>query len=271
MIFLLAGTSDARELAKMIHEKGFPLVVSVVTKNAAILLEKEGIPVLVNRLSAIEMEKCLTDFSVQLVIDGSHPFAEEASRNMIQAASSKHIPYIRYERKSLVLKGKQVTYVESYEEAADRASKYEGNILLTTGAKTLAIFSEKLGNRKGGRTLFRLLPLKENLEKCESLGIPSRDIIAIQGPFSKELNKALLTNYQIKLLVTKESGDEGSFREKVEAAEDLGIESIVIKRPCIDYGTTYHSIESVIQFIKGDREYEFSHRVSTSNDSATGN
>ncbi|WP_084362087.1 precorrin-6A reductase [Robertmurraya korlensis] len=271
MIFLLAGTSDGKELAKRIHANGFPLVVSVVTQNAAMSLKAEGIPVLVNRLTAVDMEKCLADFSIQLVIDASHPYAEEASRNMIQATTSIRIPYIRYERKSPVLKGKQIAYVGSYEKAAELASKYEGNIMLTTGAKTMGIFSEKLRNRRNGRTLFRLLPLQENLEKCERLGIASRDIIAIQGPFSKGLNKALFLNYEIRLLVTKESGNEGSFHEKVEAAEELGIETIIIKRPCIHFGTTYDSIESIIQFIKGDREYELSHRVSTNNDSAAGN
>ncbi|MGG7620019.1 precorrin-6A reductase [Bacillus coreaensis] len=271
MIFLLAGTSDGRELAKRIHAYGFPLVVSVATQNAAISLKAEGIPVLVNRLTAIDMEKCLADFSVQLVIDASHPYAEEASINMIRAASSIRIPYIRYERKSSLLEGKKITYIKSYKEAAIRSSEYEGNIMLTTGAKTLAVFSGELRNRREGRTLFRLLPLQENLEKCERLGIPSRDIVAIQGPFSKELNKALFLNYEIRLLVTKESGNEGSFHQKVEAAEELGIETIIIKRPCIHYGTTYDSIESIIQFIKGDREYELSHRVSTNNDSAAGN
>lgn len=252
MIFLLSGTSDGRELAKLLHAKGLPLLVSVVTKNAAILIENEGIPVIINRLTAIEMAKCLIDYSVELVIDASHPFAEEASRNMILAASSIKIPYIRYERPSQVLNGNKITYVASYDEAADRASDYEGNIMLTTGAKTLDTFVEKLRNRRSGRTLYRLLPQKENLEACELLRIPSRDVLALQGPFSKELNKALFSNYQVGLLITKDSGDSGSLREKVEAAEELGLDTIIIKRPCINYGTSFHSFEDIMQTIKGD-------------------
>jgi precorrin-6A/cobalt-precorrin-6A reductase len=259
MIFLLAGTSDGREIAKLIHANGLPLIVSVVTKNAAISLETDGIPVLINRLTAIEMAKCLIDNSVELVIDASHPFAEEASTNMILAASAIKIPYIRYERPSQVLKGKKITYVENYEEAAARASDYEGNILLTTGAKTLATFAEKLRNRRSGRTLYRLLPLKENLEACEQLKIPSKDVLAIQGPFSKAFNKALFSNYQVSLLITKDSGDAGSLREKVEAAEELGLDTIIIKRPFINYGTSFHSFEDIMQTIKGDREDELSH------------
>jgi len=250
MIFVLAGTSDGRELARAIHKEGFPLIVSVVTQNAARAIEAEGISVLTNRLNKAEMLAILKELSVDVVIDASHPFAEEVSTNMIKATQECNVPYIRFEREIKPQTGKRISYVKSYEEAAERAGVFEGNIMLTTGAKTLSTFASRLVNRSSGRTLYRLLPIKENLQKCELLGIHSKDIVAIQGPFTKEFNKALFSNFSIDLLITKDSGESGSLSEKVEAAEELGMETIIIERPRITYGTVFHTFEEIIHILK---------------------
>lgn len=86
----------------------------------------------------------------------------------------------------------------------------------------------------------------DNMEKCEQLGLPQKNIIAIQGPFSKEFDKALYKQYGVTLMVTKESGKVGSVDEKVEAAKELGIEVILIGRPKLNYGTVYANFIDVI-------------------------
>ena len=63
-----------------------------------------------------------------------------------------------------------------------------------------------------------MLPNIENMEKCDALGVKQRDIIAIQGPFSEELNKALYRQYQVTLVITKESGKVGSVDEKMDCS-----------------------------------------------------
>lgn len=72
----------------------------------------------------------------------------------------------------------------------------------------------------------------------------------MQGPFSKELNKALYDHYKVTLMITKESGKVGAFDEKVEAALEMGIETIVIARPKIDYGTKFSDFAGVIGQLK---------------------
>ena len=61
--------------------------------------------------------------------------------------------------------------------------------------------------------------------------IPLRNIIAMQGPFSTECNIALIRQYQIRYLVTKDGGREGGFGQKREAALRTGIPMILIDRP----------------------------------------
>ncbi|MEH7479744.1 precorrin-6A reductase [Neobacillus drentensis] len=246
MIFVLAGTSDARALALEIKKEGFDLLASVVTENAAVELRESGIPVQVGRLTDEDMVGLIDTKGILAVVDASHPFAEEASKNAIKAAQTAGIPYIRYERESQTFQYDNMTVVESYEEAAGLALAKKGVVMLTTGSKTLQIFTEKLLGNPDIRLIARMLPRVDNMEKCEQLGLPQKNIVAIQGPFSKEFDKALYKQYGVTLMVTKESGKVGSVDEKVEAAKELGIEVILIGRPKLNYVTVYANFVDVI-------------------------
>ncbi|PFO07435.1 precorrin-6A reductase [Bacillus sp. AFS076308] len=246
MIFVLAGTSDARALALKIKNEGFDLLSSVVTKNAAVELRESGIPVQVGRLTDEDMVGLIDTKGILAVVDASHPFAEEASKNAIMAAQTAGVPYIRYERESQTFQYDNMTVVESYEEAAELALAKKGVVMLTTGSKTLQIFTEKLLGNPDIRLIARMLPRVDNMEKCEQLGLPQKNIVAIQGPFSKEFDKALYKQYGVTLMVTKESGKVGSVDEKVDAAKELGIEVIMIGRPKLNYGTVYAHFVDVI-------------------------
>lgn len=78
-----------------------------------------------------------------------------------------------------------------------------GHVLLTTGSKELHHFA-----RPGlaERCYPRVLPMADSLERCLTLGFPPKNIICMQGPFSRELNVALLRQYHIQTLVTKDTG-----------------------------------------------------------------
>lgn len=250
MIFFMAGTSDARELGLAIQESGYPVLASVVTAHAARVLEDAGLRVRHGRLDAVEMERILGDVSARMVVDASHPFAEEAHRTAMAAAASRGIPYIRYERTSTDFDAVGgVTQVGDYEQAARLAAQKKGSIMLTTGSKTLRVFTERLLGSPGIRLVARMLPRADNMDKCAELGLPQQDIIAMQGPFSRELNEALYRHYGTTLMITKESGGRGAVDEKVEAALSMGIEVIVITRPSLDFGTSFASQEAVLQEI----------------------
>ncbi|KEF38960.1 cobalt-precorrin 6A reductase [Schinkia azotoformans MEV2011] len=250
-ILQLSGTSDARQLAIELKRQGFDVLTTVVTSNAAIELQALGLQVLVGRLTDLDLIQLIKERQINIVVDASHPYAEEASKNAIKAAQMAEIPYIRFERPSQQFDDELIIKVDSYEEAAELAAKKQGNIMLTTGSKTLQIFTDKLLPLPNTRVIARMLPRKDNMEKCEGLGLPQKNIIAIQGPFTKDFNKALFKQFEVTLMVTKESGKEGAVDEKVEAAMELGIETILIKRPRIQYGISYSNAEDVINHIKG--------------------
>src|SRR5665647_653412 len=121
-----------------------------------------------------------------------------------------NVEYIRLERPSyMVNKGANILSYDTYEGARDyligAMGKGDQNILLTTGSRQLEAF-EGLPKE---RTYIRVLPTVGVLKKCENLGYKPRHILALQGPFSVEMNVATMSEYNIGFVVTKDSGDVG--------------------------------------------------------------
>ncbi|SFL11151.1 precorrin-6A/cobalt-precorrin-6A reductase [Paenibacillus sp. 1_12] len=248
MILVMAGTSDARELAVSIQQTGYDLLTTVVTESAAQSMENAGLPVMVGRLTAGQLAALVKERGIRTIVDATHPFAEEASKNAITAAREADVPYIRYERDRLTFEGNPlITYADDYEQAAEMAAAKQGVIMLTTGSKTLHIFAKRLLNEPNTTLVARMLPRKDNMEKCEELGLQQKNIVAMQGPFSKALNTALYEHYKVTLMITKESGKVGAVDEKLESALELGIETIMIGRPEVEYGVHFSDFEDVIK------------------------
>lgn len=251
MILLLAGTSDARELAIFLQEQGYRVLATVVTESAAHSLREAGIEVNMGRLDSQQLATLAQNIQAKAIVDASHPFAEEASRNAMDGAGVAGIPYIRYERpREDPLSHSLITKVKDYEEAAEKASHHQGVVMLTTGSKTLEVFTQKLLGKPGITLVARMLPRLDNMEKCQRLGVEQKNIIAIQGPFSRELNAALYRQFGATLVISKESGKQGSVDEKIEAAVELGIPVLLIERPSINYGTVFSDFNRVLQALK---------------------
>jgi precorrin-6A/cobalt-precorrin-6A reductase len=251
VIFFMAGTSDARELASTLQRAGYPLLCSVVTESAAHSLRAAGLKARIGRLNREQMEDELRSIGARLLVDASHPFAEEAHRTALAAAEAVGIPYIRFERAAKEYGNQSgVTVVDTYEQAAELAFAKKGSIFLATGGKTLHIFARKLAGQPDIRLVVRLLPCVDNMVKCDELGIEQKNIVAMQGPFSREMNEALYRHFGTTLMITKESGDVGAVDEKVQAALQMGIEVIVIGRPKIEYGTSFSTVDGVLEEVR---------------------
>jgi precorrin-6x reductase len=120
-----------------------------------------------------------------------------------------------------------VIVTQSAANAAEYLLETKGNILLTTGSKELRAYAEIPRERMYAR----VLPTHDSIAACEAAGIPHRNIIAMFGPFSQRMNEAMLEQYHISYLVTKEAGRNGGFEEKLQAAKRCGVKAIVIRRP----------------------------------------
>ena len=130
-------------------------------------------------------------------------------------------------------------------------SSLPGNILLPTGSKELHAYAVREEIRK--RLFVRVLPGVESIEICHREQIPGKQIIAMQGPFGTELNEALIRQYDIGVLVTKESGQAGGFPEKIRAAEHTKIPVVMIKNPEQAGGMSMEKVLSEIETLCGKK------------------
>ena len=106
-----------------------------------------------------------------------------------------------------------VIHMPDVEAAVTWLSSVKGNILVTTGSKELAAYTRI--RDYGQRIYARILPSAEAVAQCRSLGFEGRHIIAMQGPFSEEMNLAQLREYGCAYQVTKDGGAAGGFPEKM--------------------------------------------------------
>ncbi|ERM90791.1 hypothetical protein O163_13960 [Caldanaerobacter subterraneus subsp. yonseiensis KB-1] len=243
MILVLAGTKDGREIAKKLSEKGLKVIATAVTEYGASLLEK-GIEVLKGPLDEKGFIELIKNRGIEIVINATHPFAKEVSLNAINASVKMGSKYIRFERQNVDYKNAFV--VKSFEEAAKACEKYD-SIFLTIGSKNLEKF--KYLWEAGKKVTVRVLPLSSVIKKCEELGLTPKDIIAMEGPFSVDLNYQMFKEKRAEVVVTKESGYVGGVLEKLEAAEMLGIPVILIERPSINYPVIIRDEEALIDVI----------------------
>lgn len=131
-------------------------------------------------------------------------------------------------------KNSEAIYVESTEEAAAFLSGTEGNIFLTTGSKELAKFTGIPDYKE--RLFARVLSIPSVIRSCAELGIEGKHLIGMQGPFSAEINEAMLRQFQCSYLVTKDTGLAGGFPEKMEACQRCGVTPVIIGRPLKEEG-----------------------------------
>jgi precorrin-6A/cobalt-precorrin-6A reductase len=250
MILVLAGTSDARELAVRLQQNGHRVMATTVTENGALAYQPYRIPVKTGRLDAAALAQLTEEQGVRVIVDATHPFAEEASKNAKAAARQTNRPYIRFERANVEMPASPYLHlVEDYAQAAEKAAQLKGTVLLTTGSKTLDVFAKRLIGIPGVRLVARMLPTVDNMARCYELGLEQKNIVAMQGPFSEALNHALYDHFQVDVMVTKESGQAGAVDEKVLSALKRNMHVVVIARPKIDYGVKFEQIEQVLHYI----------------------
>ena len=224
-VVIFSGTTEGRALSCQMAALGAAVTVCVATDiGAEEQGNTEGITVCAGRLTADEMAALLR--GAALCVDATHPYATEATRNIRAAAQAVGVEYHRLLRPASALPAGSVTLQTAAQAAAYLADK-PGNVLLTTGAKELPAFAVL----DPARLYPRVLPTLAGITACEAAGIPHRNILAMQGPFTQELNAALLRQFRISYMVTKDGGVAGGFAEKAEAAAQCGVQLIVLRRP----------------------------------------
>lgn len=259
-IWIFGGTTEGRLLAEYCSREKIEAWVSVASEYGEELLQEElmesgnagnpdlnhntclakknlktvqassVIKVLRGRMDRYQMEEFIRNQGIHLVIDATHPHARLVSEEIQEACGRTGVRLERCLRaEGEQNKARDWVEVDSIQEAVSFLSSVSGVIFATTGSKELEALCQIPDYQK--RVYARVLPTSNVLKKCEKLGITGSHLIAMQGPFSTEMNTLFLRQTKAEWLLTKDSGRAGGFQEKVEAAHENGTRVVVIRRP----------------------------------------
>lgn len=225
------------------------------------------------RLDAAQMCALIEEEKPEIVVDATHPYAVLVSENISKACAKTGTEYVRLLRKSLALEaagsetdkaclredgagdmaegdaaaGEELdgcTWVESAEEAVRYLEGTTGNVFVTTGSKELSKYTALTGYES--RVYARILSVQASMDEAVRLGFSGSHLICMQGPFSEEINAAMLRQTDARYMVTKESGANGGFLEKIQAARRTGVHPVVIGRPGRESGKSLEEVKAML-------------------------
>lgn len=252
---IFAGTTEGRKLSEILAAAGIGHTVCVATEyGEAVCHPHPLVHIHRGRMNREEIGSFVREGQFTLVIDATHPFAEEITRNIKaaveeQSSETKTVSYLRLKRDEGGRQEQGGTYFVSNEDCAAALKDIKGNILLTTGSKELSVYCQNEEVRS--RLYVRVLPSAESLALCTEQGIRGKQILAMQGPFTAEMNEAVIRQYHISCVVTKESGASGGYPEKIAAAARTGTAVFVIGRPKEDEGISFAEICRKLETLYG--------------------
>lgn len=248
---IFAGTTEGRLLTEFfIKQKDVQVTACTATEYGGILMPSSpDLTVLSKRLNKEEMLALMEASPFDAVYDATHPYAIIVSQNIREAADLMKLSYHRVLRPDEPYEtNSRIVTVASMKEAVAYLSETAGNILCTTGSKEIAALCDLPNYQE--RVYARILPNPEMVKKTFQLGFQGKHLICMQGPFSEELNTALIHQFQIKYLLTKNSGRAGGVMEKIESAKKNGITLVMIGRPLTEEGECLEDIISHFNPIK---------------------
>lgn len=246
MILLAGGTREAVEIARALDRAKTPYIMTVATDYGYDeTVGRAAGEVLKGPFDRQAFAKLIKDYAVDVVVDVSHIYAGELRREISGAAHDTGVRLVRFERLPVSAgSNHDINYFDS--PAGLGAWALERNfkkIFVSSGIKGLLALANHLNL---DRVYARMLPANESITAALNAGLKPSHIIAMEGPFSRELNEALFRHLQIDLLITKESGETGGFTEKIEAARNSRCSVAVLKRPEPAGGEVYNDTGSLL-------------------------
>jgi precorrin-6A/cobalt-precorrin-6A reductase len=181
---------------------------------------------------------------VEAVIDATHPFAAQMSRHAAEACDASKIPLLAFTRAAWTAQdGDRWIEVETMEDAARALGEEPRNVFLTQGRQQLGAFASTPQHRYLVRAIER---------PAEIDALPSHRLILARGPFRLVDEEALIRREGIEFVVAKNSGGAATYG-KIEAARNLGVPVVMVRRPPKPAVAQTTHLEEAIAWIQAHR------------------
>jgi precorrin-6A/cobalt-precorrin-6A reductase len=243
-LLILGGTTEASSLVRQIAgRRDLDPVLSFAGRTRSLL--PPPIPFRVGGFGGIGgLTTYLTEHQTDAVIDATHPFAAQMSRNAAAACRDLGLPLAVFTRPAWHRQPRDRWISVADMEAAVRAlGEWPRTVFLTVGGLQLAAFGCAPQHRYIVRTIERPGAID---------ALPVHRLILARGPFSLEHEIALMRVEKVDVLVTKNSGGAAT-EAKLAAARALGIEVVIIERPAPEAVPTFDTIDGILAWIEAHR------------------
>lgn len=239
-VLLLGGTFEASKLADLLAgQSGISSMMSFAGRTTALRAPK--IPYRIGGFGGPDgLQAYLEAERIDVLVDATHPFAEQISRHAAIAAAGANIPLIVLARPAWVAQpGDHWRDVADMPGAATAIGREPRRVFLTIGRLQIGAFAAAPQHFYLIRTI-EPLTLPPNL--------PHHRVIHGRGPFAIEAEEKLLREEAIDVLVTRNSGGEATFA-KLRAARHLGLPVVMVARPQQASGPVWHDPAEVMAFL----------------------
>jgi precorrin-6A/cobalt-precorrin-6A reductase len=183
--------------------------------------------------------------NIDLLVDATHPFAAQISRNAAAAALTVGIPCVLLDRPGWEQQvGDRWLEVADHQAAAAILPGLADRVFLTIGRQELAAFAD----------LMQLWCLMRMITPPD-LPIPPGEVLLQQGPFSVADEIALMREYRVDAIVSKNSGGAATYA-KIIAARELGLPVVMIPRPVLPPGDVVSDVAGVVAWVQRQLGYK---------------
>jgi precorrin-6A/cobalt-precorrin-6A reductase len=186
----------------------------------------------------------LRDQTIDAVVDATHPFAEQMSRNAAEACTTAAVPLVAFTRHPWQpVAGDDWIEVSEPAEAAAALGAMSRTVFLTVGRLSLPAFAAAPHH----------LYLVRSIDPPAGLShLPRHRLLLARGPFDEAAEERLMREHAIDVLVTKNSGGSAT-KPKIDTARRLGLPVILIRRPPALSVPELHDLDAVLEWIASHR------------------
>jgi precorrin-6A/cobalt-precorrin-6A reductase len=221
-VLILGGTTEARQLAgRLAVRADLSLTLSLAGRTVDPVAQP--VPVRSGGFGGAEgLAQYLRDEQIDLLIDATHPYAANISRNAAEASTLAGVPILALRRPGWdAVEGDRWALVENAEEAVAALGQKPRRVFLALGRQEIAAFE---GASQHAYVIRSVDPVEP------PLAVPDATYILARGPFAEADERELLASHRIDAIVAKNSGGAATYG-KIAAARELGIEVILFRRP----------------------------------------
>ncbi|WP_299688478.1 cobalt-precorrin-6A reductase [uncultured Tateyamaria sp.] len=238
-LLILAGTTEATQLANAAADRNLSGVVSFAGR-----VERPRRQPLPQRIGGFGGVAGLVEYirsaGITHVIDATHPFAAQMSRNAVAACAAARVPLLALTRAPWEPSpGDQWHPVPDIAGAVTALDRPAARVMLAVGRMHLAAFAPNPQH-------FYLLRLVD--PPSVPPPFPDHHVLVSRGPFTQADDRALILEHGIDLVVSKNAGGTGAYA-KIVAARELGLPVIMIDRPALPDRQVAHNVQDVLDWI----------------------